>query len=100
MFERMDVAHKRRMLAGLLAEVQADAAFGAAFREIVLRAQHRRLHTALQRGIARGEVRPDADLEALSDLVFGPVWYRLLIRDAPLDEAFAEELARAVTAAA
>jgi hypothetical protein len=39
------------------------------------------------RGVARGELRTDVDLEAAFDLVFGPLLYRLLTGHAPLDEA-------------
>ena len=62
-----------------------------AHRDIVTekRAQHRRI---VLRGIERGDLRSDADPEAVIDAYVGPVFYRFLISDAPLDEAFADAL--------
>ncbi|HEY7105364.1 MAG TPA: TetR/AcrR family transcriptional regulator [Acidimicrobiia bacterium] len=53
------------------------------------RARHR---AALQRGVDRGDLRADADLELMIDSYVGPIFYRFLITDAPLDDAFADEL--------
>ena len=53
-----------------------------------------------QRGMARGEVDPETDLEALIDLLDGPVWYRLLVSGRSLDAAFCTDLQRMVTRAA
>ncbi|GAA3243541.1 TetR/AcrR family transcriptional regulator [Actinocorallia longicatena] len=52
----------------------------------------------------RGELRPlldrvlppEVDRELAVDLVFGAMWYRLLNRHAPVDGAFAREVAAAV----
>ena len=96
----MDTAEKRRMLGGLLAEVQTDAELGAAFRDQIVEAKRCVLRTVFQRAIARGEVAPEADVDLLVDLVQGPLWYRMLISGARLDEAFADGLAAGVEAAA
>ena len=53
------------------------------------RARHRGV---LQRGVDRGDLRADADLELVIDSYVGPIFYRFLISDAPLDDAFADEL--------
>ncbi len=53
------------------------------------RARHREV---LRRAVARGDLRADVDLEAVIDAYVGPVFYRFLISDAPLDEAFADAL--------
>ena len=96
----MDVPHKRQMLGGLIAEVQSDPELGAAFRQHVIEAKRTALRTVFQRGIARGEVSPDADLDVLVDLVYGPLWYRMLVSGGRLDQPFAEALAATVVRAA
>jgi AcrR family transcriptional regulator len=53
------------------------------------RARHREV---VGRAVARGDLRADVDLEAVIDAYVGPVFYRFLISDAPLDAAFAEGL--------
>lgn len=59
---------------------------------------YRRLHESwqapliavLERGKARGELRPETDSAALVDIMLGASWYRLMLEHAPLDEHFAE----------
>ena len=97
--ESMSRPHKHQWLGGLVAEVQTDPELGVLFRESIIAAKRKALTTVFQRGIARGEVDPEADVDVLVDLVYGPVWYRLLISAAPLDEAFAKALAKSVVAA-
>jgi AcrR family transcriptional regulator len=43
----------------------------------------------LDRGIARGELRPDFDREVVADLLLGPIYYRLLVSRAPLKKELA-----------
>ena len=50
----------------------------------------------LRRGVERGDLRPDVDLEAVIDAYVGPIFYRFLISDAPLDDAFADTLVDSV----
>lgn len=45
-----------------------------------------------ERGIMRGELRKDLDIELSIDLIFAPVFYRLLITRAPIDSAFVKNL--------
>lgn len=51
------------------------------------------LHTLLRRGIDRGELTADADLDLLADQAYGVLWYRLLLGHAPLSAAAATALA-------
>ena len=43
----------------------------------------------VRRGIERGDLRADVDLELVVDCYVSPIFYRFLITDAPLDDAFA-----------
>ena len=40
------------------------------------------------RAIGRGEIAPGLDLEVALDLIYGPLYHRLLPGHAPLDDAF------------
>src|SRR6185312_16449835 len=44
------------------------------------------LKVLLERDAARAEVAPEADLDFLTDLAYGLLWYRGLIGHRPLDE--------------
>jgi AcrR family transcriptional regulator len=83
-------------IAGVAAEAQSDSDLACVFRERFIDARRGEIRALLARGVARGELRPDVDLELATDAVFGPVWVRLLLTGAPLDAAFAATLADAL----
>ena len=39
----------------------------------------------LARAVERGELRPDADRQAMIDLLWGAIYYRLLLHTRPLE---------------
>jgi len=74
----------------LMAEALQSPEFLVDLRERHLSKRRRQL-----RGIFVRQL-PDLDerqLELLIDLMLGPIWYRLLIQNAPLDDAFADLVA-------
>lgn len=79
-------------LTGLIAETQIDPNLTETFREQFIKSRRQVTRTILERGITRGELREDLNLELVIDAIYGPVWYRMLLKHAPLDDAFAEEL--------
>jgi len=79
-------------MAALMAEAQRDAAFGAMFRRRWIAARRGVLGQLLQRGVREGRLRRGLDLEVVLDMLYGPIWYRLLNRHAPLDRVFARRL--------
>ncbi len=76
-------------LAGLIAEAQTDPHVAQEFRHQMIACRRAAAQTLLQRGIDRGELRPDLDLDLAIDALCGPIWYRLLLRHTPLDREFA-----------
>lgn len=66
-----------------------------AFRGLV--AQRRAvIRGIVERGVARGELAPGVDAELVTDMLAGPVFYRLLISGHPVDEAYLAALIDAV----
>ncbi len=80
------------ILAGILAEAQADPDAADAFRQCYLAPRRAEARRALARGQARGEIRADADLDTATDALYGPLLFRLLAGHAPLDAAFVDSL--------
>jgi AcrR family transcriptional regulator len=81
------------ILRTLAAEAQRDPAAAQILREFT--AQRRRvLHDLLQRGMARGELRRDVDIDLLVDAAYGVFWYRFLVGHRAPDAAAARDLAR------
>jgi AcrR family transcriptional regulator len=63
----------------LLAESAADPEMHAIFRQVLIDPRREVLRTVLRRGVERGELRDDVDLEVVIDMMAGPVIYRVLI---------------------
>ena len=81
-----------RVIAGLVAEAQADPEFAELYLERFVRPRREATRPLLLRAIARGEVPADADLEVALDLIYGPIYHRLLHGHAPLDDRFARSV--------
>jgi AcrR family transcriptional regulator len=79
------------VMAELLGHAQGDPALAEMWRERWLQPRRDATTVALRRGIERGQIRGDVSLEILMDELYGPVYYRLLVRHEPLSDAFARE---------
>lgn len=86
------------LLRASMAEAQHDPRIAEVMGEFTRR-RRAALMEILTRGRARGELPDDADLEMLVDQAFGVLWYRLMVRHAPVDAAAARRLARTLAAA-
>ncbi|WP_031508508.1 TetR/AcrR family transcriptional regulator [Streptomyces megasporus] len=63
------------------------------YHDTVIRARRDLLHSVLRRGMARGEIRADLDVELLGELFIGPMLSRALLRAwAELPEGLAERI--------
>ncbi len=51
----------------------------------------------LRHAMAEGEIRADLDPDSVLDLLYGPLYLRLLLKHAPLDENFADTVFKVVT---
>ncbi|MDJ0784659.1 MAG: TetR/AcrR family transcriptional regulator [Desulfosarcinaceae bacterium] len=77
---------------GLMSEALLDPNFAAAMRDTFIASRRSALRKILQNGVDRGELSAESDIEWLIDLIYGPMWYRLLNQHAPLDAHFAKQL--------
>ncbi|GGO35730.1 TetR/AcrR family transcriptional regulator [Deinococcus humi] len=75
----------------LMAEALQSPEFLVELRERHLVKRRRQLRRILER---QQPELGDQQLETLVDLILGPMWYRLLVQNAPLDDDFADLLAR------
>lgn len=89
-----------KVVAALLAGGQSDQELIAAFRERFLWPRRRQAYQTLQRGIDRGELPADIDLDLTLDALYGPIYMRFLIRHSELDERFADALCELVLSGA
>lgn len=85
-----------RVMQGIVSELGADPALADAFRERVVGRRIAEVQRIIERGIERGELRPNSDYHLINELLFGPIYYRLLFSGAPLDGKLAERVVDAV----
>jgi len=81
-----------RVFAQLVGEAQFDPQVAAELRDRLVGSRRQLVRAIWDRGVARGELRPDVDPEAAIDLLFGPAMYRLVAGHAPLDDAAADAI--------
>jgi AcrR family transcriptional regulator len=86
------------LLAGLMAEAQLSPNFHAVLRQELIEPRRAALRVLFERARQRRELRPRLDVETALDVAFGVLWYRVLVRHAPLDRHAARELARTLAA--
>lgn len=84
---------QRKVLVGLMAQALLDPAFAVAFRDRFLFGRRAALREIIRRAAARGEIADGVDHELLIDVVYGVLWYRLLVDHAPMDDAAGRQLA-------
>jgi AcrR family transcriptional regulator len=80
------------ILAGLIAEAQADPALAAQLRDTYVVPRRAIYRKIFDRSAQRGEIAPDPNLDFSSDLMSGAIWFRLLLGERELDEAFRRQL--------
>ncbi|MFB8143967.1 TetR/AcrR family transcriptional regulator [Streptomyces parvus] len=80
-----------RLLAGVIGAAAEEGAVRAAFGAYAARVTSETRHV-LERGIARGDVRPDADVDATVTLVASSLLFRLVAEQRMPDEALVESV--------
>ncbi|WP_297548046.1 TetR/AcrR family transcriptional regulator [Amycolatopsis sp.] len=80
----------------MVALAQSDPDIRAALATRWLRPRRAVVEELLRAGIDRGEIRSDADLPAVMDQLFGPLYYRLLFGHELLSDGLAETLVQQV----
>jgi AcrR family transcriptional regulator len=78
-----------RVIAALVSAAQSDPAFAEDYRRHFVEQRRAPMRAAFERAIARGEVPADLDVEVALDLIYAPVYHRLLHGHAPLTDRFA-----------
>jgi AcrR family transcriptional regulator len=81
-----------RIVSAILAAGQSDRNVIAAFRERFMLPRRQEAYETLRRGIQRGELQKDVDLDLLLDSLYGPIYMRFLIRHGSLTPDFVEGL--------
>ena len=81
-----------RLIRTLVAEAQSDEDLASAFRERWLTPRRKGVLKKLKDAIATKQLRKDIDLEATIDMLYGPIYYRLLLGTGAIDTTFINRL--------
>jgi AcrR family transcriptional regulator len=79
------------VIRALLSQIAVNPTLGDPFRATVVQARRDEIARVIARGIARGDLRPDADPELATELLVGPVYFRLMF-GGKLDLEFANRV--------
>lgn len=77
-----------RAIAALVSVAQSDPEFARLYSTRFVEPRREQGRTIFRRAIERGEVPADTDIELALDLLYGPIYHRLLHGHAPLDRKF------------
>jgi AcrR family transcriptional regulator len=77
-----------RQIALTMAAAEPDSEMAKAFRTRVMLEQREAGRVILMEAAGNGEIQPGADMETVLDMLYAPVFYRLLVGHLPLTEKF------------
>jgi AcrR family transcriptional regulator len=82
----------------LVSVIASEPELARAYRERVVEPRREQLAPVIERGIARGDLRPDTDVQLLHEFLLGPTFYRLLLSGGSLDRRLAARLVDGILA--
>ena len=80
----------------LVSEIATQPELAREYRERVVEPRREQLAPVIERGIQRGDLRPDSDVRLVHEFLVGPILYRLLLSGGPLDRKLATHLVDAI----
>ncbi|TMD02736.1 MAG: TetR/AcrR family transcriptional regulator [Chloroflexi bacterium] len=89
---RMFASRQGRLIREVVADAQGDPDLAEDFRRRFLAHRRARGAATIARGISTGELRPDLDIEDALDVLYGPLWFRLLVGHRPTGPAAVDRL--------
>jgi AcrR family transcriptional regulator len=81
-----------RAIAALITEAQTDPEFAREYRARFVEPRRDLARTIFRRAIERGEIPASTKTEVVLDLLYGPVYHRLLHGHAPLNDRFIRDV--------
>ena len=76
----------------LVSQISTQPELARVYRERVVEPRRDQLAPVIERGIERGDLRPDTDVRLVHEYLVGPILYRLLLSGGPLDRKLGTRL--------
>jgi hypothetical protein len=80
------------MLRSFIVAARSDPDVAAAFRSIWSDPRRAEARKMLRQKQKRGQLRKDADLDLVLDSLYGPLYYRFLVKNEPPSQKYAQAL--------
>ena len=81
-----------RSVTQMIAAADSETELAKAFRHHFILARREEGRRMLTAAVANGELRRELDLDVTLDLLYGPIFFRILVGHAPADERFCDRL--------
>ena len=81
-----------RVMAALLTEAASSPEFAREYHDRFIAPRREGARVIIRRAVARGEIPPETNVEVALDLLYGPVYHRLLHGHAPVDDEFVRDV--------
>ena len=94
---RVSTDASKNMLSGLLMAGRKDSKTLKLFREQFIESRRDVIRKIFRKHSKQEGLKSNINVELIMDLIFGAMWYRLLMEHAPLDDNFADELIDHIT---
>lgn len=88
---------RAEIVRGLVAEAQVDHAFGERLRSAFAERGSTALREIAARAYGRGRLPSHVDPDLIADIVFGTLWFRVLLVERPFDEQLVDQLVALLT---
>jgi AcrR family transcriptional regulator len=81
-----------RVISALITQAQMDPEFAAVYQSRFIEPRREQAGAVIRRAIERGEIPADTKVEVVLDLLYGPLYHRLLHGHAPLNDSFVRDV--------
>ena len=91
---RFLTSREGKIIKELIGEGQFDSGLAEAYPTRYFHPRRLEAKHLMERGVQRGELRENLDLDLSIDLIYGPIFYRLLVIGENLDDVYVENLVK------
>lgn len=91
---RFLISREGKIITEIIGEGQMDSGLAEAYRTRYFQPRRLEARLLMERGVQRGELKDNLDIEVVTDLIYGPIFYRLLVVSQPIDDAYVQQLVR------
>lgn len=89
---RFLTSREGKIIKELIGEGQSDSGLAEAFQTRYVRPRRVEAMQLMDRGVQRGELKAYLDIELSIDLIYGPIFYRLLVVGEDLDDHYVKNV--------